>query len=192
MNNLLSIIWIIIQVIIGFNLVFPLLLFLFYGIRQSIVSENKEGVLKHDPDYGIIVTAYEQTDNLPSVVKSLLQLQYSNYLIYIVADKCDISNLHFNDDRVILLRPEETLASVAPHPWQGPRRSRRFHATAFTTRDCPFFRSLRHGLRIVQIQYASRGKSRLRGRSPAAGSAIVGKPDTVRYPVTAARGRRSP
>jgi len=111
MNNLLSIIWIIIQVIIGFNLVFPLLLFLFYGIRQSIVSENKEGVLKHDPDYGIIVTAYEQTDNLPSVVKSLLQLQYSNYLIYIVADKCDISNLHFNDDRVILLRPEETLAS---------------------------------------------------------------------------------
>jgi len=111
MNNFLSIIWIIIQVIIGFNLVFPLLLFLFYGIRKSIISEKKEGVLLHNPDYGIIVTAYEQTDNLPSVVKSLLQLQYSNYLIYIVADKCDISNLHFNDDRVILLRPEETLAS---------------------------------------------------------------------------------
>ena len=111
MNNFLSIIWIIIQVIIGFNLVFPLLLFLFYGIRKSIISEKKEGVLLHNPDYGIIVTAYEQTDNLPSVVKSLLQLQYSNYLIYIVADKCDISTLHFNDERVILLRPEETLAS---------------------------------------------------------------------------------
>ncbi|OCX51582.1 hypothetical protein BEL04_16290 [Mucilaginibacter sp. PPCGB 2223] len=111
MSNLLSIIWIIIQVIIGFNLVFPLLLFLFYGIRKSVVSPNKEGVLLHDPDYGIIVTAYEQTDNLPSVVKSLLQLQYSNYLIYIVADKCDISNLNFNDERVILLRPAETLAS---------------------------------------------------------------------------------
>lgn len=111
MNNVFSIIWIIIQVVIGFNLVFPLLLFLFYGIRKSVVSPNKAGVLLHDPDYGIIVTAYEQTDNLPLVVKSLLQLQYTNYLIYIVADKCDISNLNFNDDRVILLRPEETLAS---------------------------------------------------------------------------------
>jgi len=111
MTDLFSIIWIIIQVIIGFNLVFPLLLFLFYGIRKSVVTPNKQGVLLHGPDYGIIVTAYEQTDNLPSVVKSLLQLQYTNYLIYIVADKCDISNLKFDDDRVILLRPEETLAS---------------------------------------------------------------------------------
>jgi cellulose synthase/poly-beta-1,6-N-acetylglucosamine synthase-like glycosyltransferase len=110
-EHVFHIIWIIFQVIIGFNLVFPLLLFLFYGIRSSVVTLNKESHLTEAPDYGIIVTAYEQTDNLPAVVKSLLQLQYSHYLIYIVADKCDISNLHFNDDRVILLRPEETLAS---------------------------------------------------------------------------------
>ncbi|WP_448700097.1 glycosyltransferase [Mucilaginibacter sp. AW1-3] len=111
MNGFLSVIWIIIQVIIGFNLVFPILLFLFYGIRKSVVTPDKQGALTHDPDYGIIVTAYEQTDNLPSVVKSLLKLQYTNYLIYIVADKCDISNLKFDNERVILLRPEETLAS---------------------------------------------------------------------------------
>jgi len=107
----LHILWIVIQVIIGFNLVFPLLLFLFYSLRKSIVTPDKRGHLTQPPDYAIIVTAYEQTDNLPSVVKSLLLLEYSHYLIYIVADNCDITNLKFDDERVILLRPPETLAS---------------------------------------------------------------------------------
>src|SRR6188768_315228 len=63
------------------------------------------------PDYAVIVTAYEQTDNLPAVVNSLLQMNYSNFLVYVVADKCDISNFYFTDERVILLKPEETLGS---------------------------------------------------------------------------------
>ncbi len=61
-------------------------------------------------DYAIIVTAFEQTTLLPSVVNSILKLNYSNYMVYVVADNCDISDLNFNSDQVILLRPEETLA----------------------------------------------------------------------------------
>lgn len=107
----IAIIWIIIQVIIGFNLVFPLILFLFYSIVKT--KQDKVNVVQGaaERDYAIIVTAYEQTHTLPAVVKSLLLLNYSNYTIYIVADKCDISKLDFADPRVILLRPEETLAS---------------------------------------------------------------------------------
>jgi len=99
------IIWILIQVLIGYNLYLPILLFLFYKKSKEtlpIVTES---------DYGIIVTAYEQTDSLPGVIASILKLNYANYLIYIVADKCDITGLSFDDERVILLRPEETLAS---------------------------------------------------------------------------------
>jgi len=107
---ILSDIWIAIQVIIGFNLIFPLVLFLFYSIVKKSDSKQSTALLP-EIDYGIIVTAYEQTHTLPAVVKSLLQLNYSNYVVYIVADKCDISNLNFNDDCVVLLRPEETLAS---------------------------------------------------------------------------------
>jgi cellulose synthase/poly-beta-1,6-N-acetylglucosamine synthase-like glycosyltransferase len=106
----ISVLWVIIQVIIGFNLVFPLVLYMFY----SVVKKRDDGLtctLSAEIDYAIIVTAYEQTHTLPAVVKSILQLNYSNYLVYIVADKCDISNLNFNSDRVILLRPEETLSS---------------------------------------------------------------------------------
>lgn len=107
-QSIISIIWTIIQVFIGYNLVFPLVLLVVYLLvnrRITITPSN------HEVDYAIIVTAYENTALLPVVVSSLLKLKYSNYLVYIVADKCDISNLHFDSDKVIVLRPEETLAS---------------------------------------------------------------------------------
>jgi cellulose synthase/poly-beta-1,6-N-acetylglucosamine synthase-like glycosyltransferase len=106
--NILQIIWQIVQFLIGFYLVWPLLLLALYFLlkrKQKIIAATNEA------DYAIIVTAYENTDLLPVVVASILKLKYSNYLVYIVADKCDISNLHFDSDKVILLRPEETLAS---------------------------------------------------------------------------------
>jgi len=100
--------WIIFQVIIGYNLVLPFLLYIFYCLVKK--SKIKVPTLK-EYDYAVIVTAYEQTALLPAVVSSLLQVNYSNYLIYIVADNCDISTLNFTDPRVILLRPEKVLAS---------------------------------------------------------------------------------
>ncbi|WP_345229933.1 glycosyltransferase [Olivibacter ginsenosidimutans] len=80
---------------------------------RKISVKNRPAKPAKTADYAIIVTAYEQTDLLPSVVKSLLELNYNRdgYLIYIVADNCDISTLHFMDERVILLRPAAVLAS---------------------------------------------------------------------------------
>lgn len=95
--------WIILQIIIGYNLVLPIVLFLFYKLFKK---ERKKSLHQKDYDYAIIVTAYEQTGLLHSVVGSLLQLNYKNYLIYVVADNCDISELHFNNEKVILLRPD--------------------------------------------------------------------------------------
>lgn len=125
-GTVVNILWIAIQVIIGFNLVFPLVLYLFYSLVKKR-DNTSSAIITPEIDYGIIVTAYEQTDSLPAVVKSLLQLNYSNYLIYIVADKCDISNLHFNDGRVILLRPEETLASNTRSHFYAIHRFKRPH-----------------------------------------------------------------
>ncbi len=81
-----------------------------------LITKNKNKVADLDfsaseVDYAVIVTAYEQTDLLKNVVQSILGLNYNNYIIYIVADKCDIADLHFDDQRVVLLRPEQTLAS---------------------------------------------------------------------------------
>jgi len=103
--------WLLLQGLIGYNLIFPVVLLLVYGLRKSVTSPSKTRAILKSPDYAIIVTAYEQTQQLPSVVSSLLKLNYSNYHIYVVADKCDISNLHFPEGKVLLLRPEQVLGS---------------------------------------------------------------------------------
>lgn len=108
MNSFLYTLYIILSIAVGYNLVLPLLLFFIYKLIPK-KTRNKKSAFERD--YAIIVTAYEQTYTLEAVVTSLLKLNYSNYLIYVVADKCDITNLHFDDKKVILLRPEETLQS---------------------------------------------------------------------------------
>jgi len=102
--------WILVQLIIGYNLVFPFLQFcLFLLFRKN--KQAKKAAQAREADYAIIVTAYEQTHTIPAAVASLLKLNFSNYIIYVVADKCDVSHLHFTDECVVILRPEQTLGS---------------------------------------------------------------------------------
>jgi cellulose synthase/poly-beta-1,6-N-acetylglucosamine synthase-like glycosyltransferase len=109
-TQVLNYVWVFLQVIIGYNLIFPAILLLIYSIRKKD-KVTKAALQTSMPDYAIIVTAYEQTNTVPAVVASILKLNYTNYLVYIVADKCDVSNLVFADERVKILRPEETLGS---------------------------------------------------------------------------------
>ncbi|CAM3915152.1 glycosyltransferase [Mucilaginibacter galii] len=116
--------WILFQVLIGYNLILPILLYLGYSLKkpkQVLLSAPAEA------DYAIIVTAYEWVTAIPDVVASLLKLNYSNYLIYIVADKCDISTLNFTDERVIVLRPKETLGGNVRSHFYAINRFQRAH-----------------------------------------------------------------
>jgi hypothetical protein len=61
-------IWILLQVLIGYNLYLPILLFIFFKEKVQEVPVAEED------DYGIIVTAYEQIDAIGNVVASLLKL----------------------------------------------------------------------------------------------------------------------
>lgn len=107
--EVLNLIWIFIQVAIGYNLVFPALLFLLWPLLRK--KSVPKPVSVPELDYAIIVTAYLYTDTLPAVVNSILKLNYSNYMIYIVADNCDITELKFDDPKVVLLRPSEVLGA---------------------------------------------------------------------------------
>lgn len=115
------------QAAIGYNLVFPVLLLLIYVLRKALIAIPPASGDVTLPDYGIIVTAYEYTAQLPAVVGSLLQLNYERYHIYVVADKCDISNLHFPAERVSLLRPEQVLGSNTRSHFYAIRRFIRPH-----------------------------------------------------------------
>src|SRR5690606_34344891 len=96
-------VWDIVQISVGVHLLFPLCLFLIFTLKRPVRAGTRTD--QDEGDYAVIVTAYEQTDSLPMVVDSILKARHSNYLIYVVADKCDISSLKFTDERVIILRP---------------------------------------------------------------------------------------
>ena len=117
-------IWNVLQLLIGYNLVLPLLLLGIYMFkkRQQLTTSNTT-----EADYAIIVTAYQHTAMLPVVVNSILKLNYSNYLIYIVADNCDISNLNFSSDKIVLLRPDDVLASNTKSHFYAIERFKRQH-----------------------------------------------------------------
>ncbi len=122
--TLTKMVWILLQIFIGYHLILPMLL---YVIRSFMGRKKHPEQTTPEADYAIVVTAYEQTDLLPSVVESILKLNYQNYLIYIVADKCDISTLNFTDPKVILLRPETTLSSNIKSHFYAIERFKRPH-----------------------------------------------------------------
>lgn len=100
----------ILELIIIFNLIFPMVLFMFWKAGKT---SNKQIVCSSvERDYAIIVTAYKQTDFIPEVVSSILDVNYSNFIIYIVADNCiNDNNLKFTDERIKVLFPKMVLAN---------------------------------------------------------------------------------
>ncbi|MGZ4068489.1 MAG: glycosyltransferase [Bacteroidia bacterium] len=123
-STLLHFLWLVLVLLISYNLVLPFFFFLVFKILPSQKSSHPYGA---EPDYAIIVTAYEHTNTLKQCVSSLVNLKYSNYIIYVVADKCDISDLLFEDERVVLLRPEEELRSNTRSHLYAIERFRRQH-----------------------------------------------------------------
>ena len=77
--KILEWIWLAIQALIGYNLGFPVFLLLLFGLRKGLGSVRSAVSQVTLPDYGIIVTAYEYTAQLPAVVGSLLELNYEHY-----------------------------------------------------------------------------------------------------------------
>ena len=121
----LNIFWIVLQVSIGYNLVFPCFLLLFYSFVKK-GADKKVNPLSEDADYAVIITAYQYTNTLPAVVSSVLNLNYTNFLVYVVADNCDVSGLNF-PDKVILLRPEKTLGGNIKSHFYAIERFKRNH-----------------------------------------------------------------
>lgn len=122
--KIIYIAWIVFQFMISVNLFLPTLTYI-----MSIIRRKKENFrdAPRQRDFAVIVTAYEQTNLLHSVVKSILDLEYKNYTIYVVADNCDISNLEFNSEKVILLRPANILASNVKSHFYAINRFVRVH-----------------------------------------------------------------
>lgn len=62
-----------------------------------------------DFDFAAIITAHQDGRFIPPLVDSLLKQHYTHFMIYVIADDCDISTMKFANEKVVLLKPETPL-----------------------------------------------------------------------------------
>lgn len=108
----LWIIFIAINVFFALQFLLPIILFIFHFIlpkspqkllKRYRVTNDKEF------DFAAIITAHQDARFIMPLVDSLLKQKYENYVIYVVADDCDIRNLQINDPKVVMLKPQIAL-----------------------------------------------------------------------------------
>jgi cellulose synthase/poly-beta-1,6-N-acetylglucosamine synthase-like glycosyltransferase len=109
MENLIIYFWIILQVLVGYNLVLPLIFLLIWKLERK--KEKKIRLNAKEFDFAIIVTAYQYTTMLKGVVESILNSNYTSYHIYVVTDNCAADPFEFSHSKVTILVPSAVLAS---------------------------------------------------------------------------------
>lgn len=116
--------YIIFSSLLAFFLVFPFLKVLASFISKEKIKRNN---VEKNYDFASIITAYKNVHITKPLIQSLLKQNYDNHLIYLVADACDISDFDFEDDRLILLRPNPALNLKAKSIIHGIENFRRDH-----------------------------------------------------------------
>lgn len=102
-----------VQGLLAFYLVTPLFMLTVYWVRRMVLGKNYRHPLpvlhNRDFSFGLIITAHQDTRFIDPLVDSILKQTHPHFKAYVVADDCDISNLHFTDERVQVLRPTPAL-----------------------------------------------------------------------------------
>lgn len=109
MMEAIHVAWIVLQIVIGFHLFFPLLLLLFSKLKANKLQTGN--YINQNLNFAVIITAYEETINLPQVIGAILKQTHQNFTVYLVADKCDTSSLFFDDEKIIVLTPPKVIGS---------------------------------------------------------------------------------
>ncbi|RZM07431.1 MAG: glycosyltransferase, partial [Pedobacter sp.] len=96
-----------INIIVALSFVIPVILFilhLFAG-RKSNLDRYKK-LTDKQYDFAAIITAHQDARFIAPLVDSFVKQRYGNFVVYVVADDCDTTNLVFDDPRIIVLKPE--------------------------------------------------------------------------------------
>ncbi|RMG29620.1 MAG: cell wall biosynthesis glycosyltransferase [Bacteroidetes bacterium] len=104
---ILTYIFIAINVVFIFFLVFP-----FFANLLASLSRKKKVEDKGEPhDFACVITAYRNLAINRPLVESLLKQNYTNYHVYLVADRCEIKDWDLRHEKFTLLAPPEPLNS---------------------------------------------------------------------------------
>jgi len=106
-----SILFYFLNSILAFYFILPVILFLIYLFQKKKFIEFSDFKTSPETDFAAIVTAHQETRFIAPLVDSFLKQCYSNFTLYIVADDCNTTNLHFEDKRVVILKTKPALHS---------------------------------------------------------------------------------
>jgi cellulose synthase/poly-beta-1,6-N-acetylglucosamine synthase-like glycosyltransferase len=92
----------------------PTFLLVCYGIVRlfniKTPFEKRKYITDKNYDFGIIITAHQETKFVVPLVDSILKQSYGHFMVYIVADDCkDVSDLDFTDPRIQVFSPQPSL-----------------------------------------------------------------------------------
>ena len=109
LSDILLYLFYFINIVLALYFIVPVILYLLHylsgGKRNAISSYSK--VTSTDYDFAAVITAHQDIKCIPPLVDSFLKQQYNNFIVYVVADDCDISGLTFNDPRIVVLKPDQ-------------------------------------------------------------------------------------
>ena len=99
-------------------------------LLARVFGKERLGARKASPvnfDYACIITAYRNAEIAQPLVDSLLQQTYQNCIIYLVADECPELSFEVQDERFVLLRPEQALRLKAKSIIHAQQHFKRKH-----------------------------------------------------------------
>ncbi len=114
LEQILFITFYLISGLVAFYFLLPTGLFVLHylagGKKDNYLAGYKTKT-NHDFEFAAIITAHQDTRFIAPFVDSFLKQEYAKFKVYVVADDCDVSGLHFTDERIIMLKPEKALHS---------------------------------------------------------------------------------
>jgi len=97
--------------IIAFYFLLPAFLFIAYYLKGGLKKKFSFSKNSKQFEFAAIITAHQDARFVAPFVDSFIKQNYPNFKVYVVADDCDTAGLIFNDDRIIVLKPEVALHS---------------------------------------------------------------------------------
>jgi len=105
----------IVSCLVAFYFILPPILFILYYLsggnpKRNAVNRYKK-ITESEYEFAAIITAHQDTRFIAPFVDSFIKQSHRKFKVYVVADDCDISNITFEDERIILLSPSPALHS---------------------------------------------------------------------------------
>lgn len=74
--------------------------------NRKLLGKKYPVVNEKNYDFAAIITAHQDTRFIKPLVDSFLKQRYGNFIVYIVADDCDVTDLNFENEHIKVLKPE--------------------------------------------------------------------------------------